>query len=165
MQVEDDPGTGEQATGYVLLADLGEAAAVDATFPQKFMSSRINKDSVREYEESDSQRQDHGTASDILDWGQLAIEVIRNSHFALLWEDNQIRFPKVLMSILESCLDPDPNKRPSAKDLTRTLRNLTLEIWVADKFPVEWILGDYQLPKVAKRLSVSLQMSSEWNLS
>jgi len=162
MQEEIDPSSGEDSPFHVLLADLGEAAAVDIMFSQEFKNSRISKAEMKNYVPPEVRGQGYVTASDIFAWGQLAIDVIRQSHSALVWEDGQIRFPKRLMATLESCLATDPKERPTAASLTAIVRELTYEIWGRPEESIEWILGSYELPKVAKELSTSLQMSSEW---
>jgi serine/threonine protein kinase len=161
VQEDLDPSQGDSSE-YILLADLGEARAIDMVVPEKVKNSRISRVELKEYVPPEVHGQGYTTKSDIFAWGQLAIDIIRQGHFALVWEDGQIRFPKRLMFILESCLANDPRGRPTAATLDAMIRDVTFELLGRPENATDWILGDYKLPKVAQRLSTSLQLSSEW---
>jgi hypothetical protein len=160
---EIDPSEGdEEESAYVLLADLGEGAAIDKGLPKNLGKSRTSRVPLDEYIPPEAQSEGYTTGSDIFGWGQLAIDVIRQNYFALTWEDGQIRFPRNFMFILERCLASDPIERPTAAILAAMTQDVAIQIMGGAESEIDWILGDYKLPEVAQRLSTSLQLSSEW---
>ncbi|KAM5360081.1 hypothetical protein ACJZ2D_013992 [Fusarium nematophilum] len=145
VQVERKKGS-EEPEEYCLISDLGEGKVLDTDYAAPEISDgRFT------------------ASSDIFAWAQLFLEAIRVSHGRLSWEDGQVRYPKRLMTILEACLSDDPEKRISAAKLEDMIQNVSLEmIREVDASGVEWFLGSYELPRVAKRLSTSLELSDAW---
>ncbi|RSL66752.1 hypothetical protein CEP54_003552 [Fusarium duplospermum] len=147
VQTEVKP---DDIESYVLISDLGEGKALDP-------------DSASEYAAPEISDGTYTASSDIFAWAQLCIEAIRVSHSRLGWEDGQVRYPKRLMTILETCLSNEPEKRLSAAKLADMIQDVSLEMIREEKASgVEWFLGSYKLPIVAKRLSTSLELSDAW---
>lgn len=109
---------------------------------EKANNSRLSRAELKDYLPPEVHDQGYTTASDIFAWGQLAIDVIRQGHFALVWEeDGQIRFPREFMSIIESCLANDPGARPTAARLTEMTREVAFDLMGRPETDIDWILG------------------------
>ncbi|RSL88329.1 hypothetical protein CEP52_015260 [Fusarium oligoseptatum] len=147
VQTEVKP---DDIESYVLISDLGEGKALDPNSASEYAAPEISDGT-------------YTASSDIFAWAQLCIEAIRVSHNRLVWEDGQVRYPKRLMIILETCLSAEPEERLSAAKLADMIQDVSLEMIREEKASgVEWFLGSYKLPIVAKRLSTSLELSDAW---
>ncbi|RSL68853.1 hypothetical protein CEP53_002392 [Fusarium sp. AF-6] len=147
VQTEIKP---DDIESYVLISDLGEGKALDPTSASEYAAPEISDGT-------------YTASSDIFAWAQLFIEAIRVSHNRLGWDDGQVRYPKRLMTILETCLSAQPEERLSAAKLADMIQDVSLEMIREEKASgVEWFLGSYKLPIVAKRLSTSLELSDAW---